>query len=138
MICDPEPFYRDDSQETGTQAPRDASHGATHGALHGALHYAAGGGGWRLGDIDLREVLARTDGYDAPILVGSGGQIYKVTVQWTCDVCGCPLDDVGVCPRCQLHAVLTASRLRAQRQRKGLLLEIELEIEQIVEAHWQG
>jgi hypothetical protein len=125
MMYDLEPFYRDDEQETGTGVPLDP--------VRGALRYEAGGGGWRLGDIDLSEVLTRADGHDASILVAYRGQVREVPVQCTCNVCGCPLDDIGVCPRCQLRAMLMAGRLRAQRQRELLLREIE----QIVEASWQ-
>jgi hypothetical protein len=131
-MYDLEPFYDDDDRETGTRAPR------------GALCYGAGGGGWWLGDIDLTEVLARADGHNVPILVALGGRVHEVPVQCTCDVCGCPLDDVGVCPRCQLRTALMAGQQRAQQEQERLLLgldldlELEREIERIIGSSWQG
>jgi hypothetical protein len=51
-----------------------------------------------------------------------------------CEICGCPLDDMGDCPRCQLHFV-QAARQRLQRVQREMLFA---EIDQIVEQRWRG
>jgi hypothetical protein len=51
----------------------------------------------------------------------------------SCDICGCALDDMGDCPRCQLHFVQNARQLRERVQRKALFAEID----RIVEERWR-
>jgi hypothetical protein len=116
---------------------RDLSTSATgSGAdlLRGALRYDEESGNWYLGDVNMTPYLARYRDHEVMVVIAPIGKVEaRETPRLVCDICGCALDDMGDCPRCQLHFVQTAHRLRERVQRETLFAEID----QIVEERWR-
>ena len=106
------------AQETGAEV------------LRGALRYPSESGGWRLGDVDLSEHLARYRDREVVVIVGSVGKADKEKV--TCGVCGFVLTEVGECPRCKLMVEETARDIEArQKMQEALFREVEKILEEI-------
>jgi hypothetical protein len=130
---------REQSSETGTHEhqTRDLSTSATRSGadlLRGALRYDEESGNWYLGDVNMTPYLARYRDHEVMVVIAPLGKVEpRETPRLVCDICGCALDDMGDCPRCQLHFVQTARQLRERVQREVLFAEID----QIVEERWR-
>jgi hypothetical protein len=102
--------------------------------LRGALRYDEESGTWYLGDANMTPHLARYRDREVMIVIVPLGKVGAREVpRLECEICGCPLDDLGDCPRCQLHFV-QAARQRLQRVQREMLFA---EIDRIVEERWQ-
>ena len=103
--------------------------------LRGALRYDDESGNWYLGDANMTPHLARYRDREVMIVIAPLGKVgAREAPRLECDICGCALDDVGDCPRCQLHFV-QAARRRLQRVRREMLFS---EIDRIVEQRWRN
>ena len=102
--------------------------------LRGALRYDEESGNWYIGDVNMTPYLARYRDHEVMVVIAPIGKVeVHETPYLACDICGCALDDMGDCPRCQLHFVQTAHQLRERVQREILFAEID----QIVEERWR-
>jgi hypothetical protein len=118
------------SQREGGSATRSGAD-----LLRGALRYDEESGNWYLGDANMTPYLARYRDREVMIVIAPLGKVGAREVpRLECEICGCALDDMGDCPRCQLHFV-QAARRRLQRVQREMLFA---EIDQIVEQRWQG
>ena len=132
---------QDRERESETGAPRhdaqnasNADMGSGADLIRGALRYDEQSGNWYLGDVNMTPYLARYRDHEVMVVIAPLGKVEpRETPRLVCDICGCPLDDMGDCPRCQLHFVQTARRLRERVQREVLFAEID----QIVEERWR-
>ena len=103
--------------------------------LRGALRYDEESGNWYLGDANMTPHLARYRDRGVVIVIAPLGKVDAREVpHLECEICGCALDEMGDCPRCQLHFVQAAGR-RLQRVQREMLFD---EIDQIVEQRWRG
>ena len=102
--------------------------------LRGALRYDEESGNWYLDDVNMTPHLARYRDREVMIVIAPLGKVEpREEPRRVCDICGCPLDELGDCPRCQLHFVQTARRLRERVQRDALFSEID----QVVSERWR-
>ena len=102
--------------------------------LRGALRYDEESGNWYLGDANMAPYLARYRDREVMIVIAPLGKVgAREAPRLECEICGCALDDMGDCPRCQLHFV-QAARQRLQRVQREMLFS---EIDQIVEQRWR-
>jgi hypothetical protein len=103
--------------------------------LRGALRYDEKSGNWYLGDVNMTPHLARYRDHEVMIVIAPLGKAdVHEEPRLVCDICGCTLDNMGDCPRCQLHFV-QAARHRRERVQRDILFS---EIDQIVEERWQN
>ena len=118
-----------------TQGMSGSDTGSGADLLRGALRYDEESGNWYLGDANMTPHLARYRDREVMIVIAPLGKVGAREVpRLECDICGCALDDVGDCPRCQLHFVQSA-RQRLKRVQRELLFS---EIDEIVEQRWQS
>jgi hypothetical protein len=112
----------------------DSAPGSGADLLRGALRYDDKSGNWYLGNVNMTPYLARYRDQEVMIVIAPLGKpSTQEEPHLVCDICGCALDNMGDCPRCQLHFVQTARRLRDRVQREILFSEID----QIVEERWR-
>jgi hypothetical protein len=122
------------AHEQHTQGLSSSAIGSGAELLRGALHYDEESGNWYLGDANMAPYLARYRDREVMIVIAPLGKVGAREVpRLECDICGCALDDMGDCPRCQLHFV-QAARRRLQRVQREMLFS---EIDQIVEQRWR-
>jgi hypothetical protein len=116
---------------------QDGSSSATRSGadlLRGPLRYDEESGNWYLGDVNMAPYLARYRDREVMVVIAPLGKVgAREAPRLECDICGCALDDVGDCPRCQLHFV-QAARRRLQRVQREVLFS---EIDRIVEQRWR-
>ena len=130
---------REERLETGTHEceQRERPHSVTESGadlIRGVLHYDEKSGNWYLNQVNMTPYLARYRDREVMIVIAPlGREQAREEPHLICDICGCALDDMGDCPRCQLHFVQTAHQLRERVQRELLFAEIE----QVVEQQWQ-
>jgi hypothetical protein len=73
------------------------------------MRYPSRSGGWQLGDLDLREHLAKYKDHEIVVIVASPGKAGKVEKKkYACGICGFAMDELGECPRCKLQRERTA------------------------------
>ena len=130
---------RERGLETGArkhdaQGASSADRGSGAELIRGALHYDEQSGNWYLDGVNMTPYLTRYRDREVMIVIAPLGQEdTREEKRLVCDICGCALDNMGDCPRCQLHFVQTARQLRERVQREVLFSEID----QIVEERWR-
>jgi hypothetical protein len=131
---DREHRFETEAHEYDTQELPNSATGSGADLLRGALRYDDRSGNWYLGNVNMTPYLARYRDQEVMIVIAPLGKASThEEPHLVCDICGCALDDMGDCPRCQLHFVQTARQLRDRVQREILFSEIE----QIVEERWR-
>ena len=121
--------HKNDAQDAS-----NANTGSGADLIRGALRYDEQSGNWYLGDVNMTPYLARYRDREVMIVIAPLGKVEAREVpHLVCDICGGPLDDMGDCPRCQLHFVQSARQLRERVQREVLFSEID----QIVDERWR-
>jgi hypothetical protein len=93
--------------------------------LCGGLRYPSESGGWRLGDPDLSEHLAKYRDHELVVIIAATGRAMEPRV--VCGICGFVLDEVGECPRCKLidEEIAEGWRRRQEEEREEMLGEVE-------------
>lgn len=122
------------SQPTREGASTSVAAGSGADLLRGALRYDEKSGNWYLDDVNMTPYLARYRDQEVMIVIAPLDKVQaREEPHLVCDICGCPLDNMGDCPRCQLHFVQTAWQLRERVPRELLFAEIQ----EIVEERWR-
>jgi hypothetical protein len=116
------------------KASRSPATGIGADLLRGTLRYDEKSGNWYLDSVNVMPYLARYRDQEVMIVLAPLGTLpVREAPRLECEICGCALDELGDCPRCQLHFVQTARR-RQERVRKERLFS---EIDRIVRERWR-
>ena len=119
-------------QYTGALPGPAAASGAD--LLRGTLRYDEESGNWYLGEVNMTPHLAHYRDHEVMVVIAPLDTAESCQEpRLACEICGCPLDDMGDCPHCQLHFV-QAAHWRRERVRREMLFA---EIDQIVEERWR-
>jgi hypothetical protein len=102
--------------------------------LRGTLRYDQESGNWYLGEVNMTPHLARYRDHEVMVVIAPLDRAEpRQEPRLVCEICGCPLDDMGDCPHCQLHFVQAAHWHREQVRRERLFAEID----RVVEERWR-